>query len=101
LGNQKALTVPLGAQLGTLKGYHGASLLALNKLASHKGYRLVAVEPAGVNAFFIRNDLCPEIHAIDVSNAFRPIRDRFSDESRPNRDIEALANEAGLDLVEV
>ena len=37
--------------------YYGASLKALEKLATEKGYTLVGVEFMGVNAFFVRNDL--------------------------------------------
>jgi hypothetical protein len=37
--------------------YMGSSLLALNEVATIKGYTLVATNIAGVNAFFIRNDL--------------------------------------------
>jgi hypothetical protein len=37
--------------------YAGASLAAWDKLAAEKGYRLVGIEPSGVNAFFIRNGL--------------------------------------------
>ena len=37
--------------------YYGASLKAFEKLAEEKGYRLVGCNLAGVNAFFIREDL--------------------------------------------
>jgi hypothetical protein len=37
--------------------YFGASLLALHKLARHKGYELVYCDKTGVNAFFVRKDL--------------------------------------------
>lgn len=37
--------------------YFGASLGALTALAEEKGYRLVGCSPAGVNAFFVREDL--------------------------------------------
>jgi hypothetical protein len=38
--------------------YYGASLTALERLAGRKGYSLVGCCFAGVNAFFVRNDLC-------------------------------------------
>jgi hypothetical protein len=41
--------------------YFGASLGALVALGSDKGYRLVHTELAGVNAFFIRNDLARDL----------------------------------------
>ena len=40
--------------------YHGASLAALEKLGQEKGYALVAVDTAGVNAFFVHDAARPE-----------------------------------------
>ncbi len=37
--------------------YYGASLAALQKLGTEKGYTLVATDKNGVNAFFVRSDL--------------------------------------------
>ena len=42
-----------------------------SRLSARKGYRLVAVEPSGVNAFFLRNDLAPHIPACEPARAFR------------------------------
>lgn len=39
--------------------YFGASLTALTKLGAEKGYSLVACDRAGVNAFFVLNELLP------------------------------------------
>jgi len=38
--------------------YHGASLRALELLGRRKGYCLVGCNFSGVNAFFVREDLC-------------------------------------------
>lgn len=38
--------------------YFGASLEALARLGRSKGYRLVGCSMSGVNAFFVRDDLC-------------------------------------------
>jgi hypothetical protein len=38
--------------------FYGASLEALVRLGAEKGYRLVGCSLAGVNAFFVRADLC-------------------------------------------
>jgi len=38
--------------------YYGASLEALVRLGRQKGYRVVGCSLAGVNAFFVREDLC-------------------------------------------
>lgn len=41
--------------------YFGASLLALERLSRTKGYTLVYCEVRGINAFFIRSDVCPYV----------------------------------------
>ncbi len=41
--------------------FYGASLEALVRLGHRKGYRLVGCSLAGVNAFFVRADLCGEL----------------------------------------
>lgn len=49
--------------------YHGASVIAMNKLAEKKGYRLVAASDLGINQIFLRNDLAvDEIPAIDPAS---------------------------------
>ena len=73
-GPDKAVTVPYDAkfQMGAHPtAFFGASLRALTRLSGRKGYRLVAVEPTGVNAFFVRNDLAPHIPACDAGVNFR------------------------------
>ena len=45
---------------------YGASLGALEELAAEKGYRLVHTELAGVNAFFVREDLVGGLPAGDA-----------------------------------
>lgn len=51
--------------------YYGASLAALVALSRRKGYRLVAVEPTGVNAFFLRDDLAPSLPGFEAEQVFR------------------------------
>jgi hypothetical protein len=45
--------------------YHGASPVAMNKLANKKGYRLVGANDLGFNFIFVKNgladDLLPEV----------------------------------------
>lgn len=74
-GDERAVVVPYDPQFDrhTLKStYFGASLAALTHLARRKDYRLVAVEPRGVNAFFLRNDVSPSIPAVQPGRAYRP-----------------------------
>lgn len=54
----------------------GASLESLTKLAKQKGYNLVATDLKGVNAFFVRTDLCEDKFADDCSaiNLYNPWR---------------------------
>jgi len=49
--------------------YYGASLPAFAKLGASKGYRLVLVEPRGVNAFFVREDVVGNLPAMLVDGA--------------------------------
>jgi hypothetical protein len=102
-GPTRAVTVPLGQPLdGTPKGYHGASLAALAAAARRKGYRLVLCEHSGVNAFFLRNDLAPEIPELPVERAFRPALSRVDfDEPMPAFDIYQIAADRALPLTEV
>ena len=55
--------------------YHGASLQSLANLGRNKGYTLVGCCLAGVNAFFVRDDLVEDrfCHA-DVSALYNPPR---------------------------
>lgn len=78
LGRESALTIPYrpgfcAASAHWSGYYHGASLAALEKLGREKGYDLVAVCSAGVNAFFVRRDVrpatLPAAHAADI---YRP-----------------------------
>jgi hypothetical protein len=75
-GADAAVTVPYREDFNNKKygkGYYGASLQALTHLAATKGYRLVAVEPRGVNAFFLRNDTAPHVPACDARASFRSL----------------------------
>jgi hypothetical protein len=78
LGAELALTVPYSADFSAhsfhASGYyHGASLAALEKLGRRKGYSLVAVCAAGVNAFFVRDDILPaSLPARTAADLFRP-----------------------------
>ncbi len=47
--------------------YMGASLTALCEAASAKGYRLVATNIVGSNAFFVRDDLARDLFPDDAS----------------------------------
>lgn len=103
-GPERAVTVPNAPRPQGVKGYHGASLTALDTCARRKGYRLVLCEEAGINAFFVREGLAPEIPTLAVAQAWRPKSDRYDvtgEVPAAERDIYKLIEEKGLPLVEV
>jgi hypothetical protein len=102
-GPERRVTIPADQPLDdTPKGYNGASLAALTELAGRKGYRLVACENAGVNAFYLRGDVAPEIPAVTAVEAFRPLRVRTDlDDGEVTTDIYAAIAKRGLPLVEL
>lgn len=78
LGSEAAITVPYQADFSASAAhpsryYHGASLAALEKLGRRKNYALVAVDSAGINAFFVDQAICPEsLPAKTAAELFRP-----------------------------
>ena len=73
-GPTRAVTVPYdeSAVHDRRTGYYGASLAAFAALGRRKGYRLVAVEPRGVNAYLLRDDVAPHIPGFAAHELFRP-----------------------------
>jgi hypothetical protein len=102
-GPDRAVTLPRsGVPASAPKGYSGASLAALTSAARRKGYRLVLCEEAGVNAFFLRNDLAPGIPGVQPAQAWRPLSDRWTVDDQPREiDVYAAIASSGLPLVEV
>lgn len=76
MGAERAITVPYQPQFVRWNEhdsglYHGASLLALERLGARKGYRLVGCDSMGVNAFFVREDLdAPGLPTLTTQEAF-------------------------------
>lgn len=83
LGPNKSVTVPYDPKFEAEfteygSDYAGASLSAFVKLGNEKGYRLVAVNSIGTNAFFVRKDLQhPSLPEIEVANCFDHPRVKF------------------------
>jgi hypothetical protein len=74
--------------------YHGASLTAVTKLAKTKDYRLVGANRFGFNAFYLRNDICPDLlPEVSVESC----RTHFV----RNFDDEIFATISDLDYVEI
>ena len=103
-GADRAVTVPYDPKFNRRDHrfcYYGASLSAMTQLSATKGYRLVAVEPTGVNAFFLRNDVAPEIPACDPAHVYR-IPDKYNELIREKQlDVFKWARESGRELVDV
>jgi hypothetical protein len=85
------------------KGYSGASLAAIEKLARRKGYRLVLCEESGINAFFLRDDVAPGVPGLTAADAYRPWIDKhdLTGMKRKDIDIDEVIRRSGLPLVEV
>jgi hypothetical protein len=102
-GPDRAVTVPYEAEFDRHRHhsmFYGASLTALTRLSARKGYRLVAVEPAGINAFFLRNDLAPHVPACDPQRAFR-LLEKHDLLLKAGEDVYRYAAQAGLTLIDV
>lgn len=82
-GTRKAVTVPYSPNFEPVftkygSDYAGASILAFQKLAAEKGYRLVGGNSIGTNVFFVRDDLVhPWLPAIDAASLFWHPRAQF------------------------
>ena len=57
--------------LDSLSDYVGASLKAITELANSKGYHLIAIDSACINAFFIRDDLKYTFEILDLEKSFK------------------------------
>lgn len=104
-GPERSVTLPNAPRpAGAPKGYYGASIAALDACARRKGYRLVLCEEAGVNAFFVREGLAPEIPTLAPAQAWRPKSHRYDasgETPAAERDIYKIIEEKGLPLVAV
>jgi len=57
--------------IDSLSNYVGASLKALTELANSKGYHLIALDSACINAFFIRDDLKHNFEILNLEKSFK------------------------------
>lgn len=79
--------------------YFGASLTAINHLASINGYSLIEVSNSGVNAFFVRRDLMTtDDHELKPEYAFR--EKFFPDGTRPSQQFEKIRHLPYVDVTE-
>lgn len=90
--------------------YYGASLAALECLARRKGYRLILVEPQGVNAYFLRDGVGEAIPGLTAAQAFQSkLRPKVEYDRSPSgarirdasTELYAYIEEQKLPLVEI
>lgn len=75
LGYERAVTTPYDKNFDRTKAhysflYGGASIVALHELGRKKGYSLVGSNSAGLNAFFVRNDVLAALHILTPQQAY-------------------------------
>lgn len=75
-GDRLPLAIPYQADFDRLSAhfsglYCGASISALEYLASQKGYKLLGSNLVGTNAFFVRDDLIPTFEGIIMTHSPR------------------------------
>lgn len=100
LGPDRAATLPYDAgfaydQYTHGGAYHGASITALARLGSEKGYSLIGCESGGANAFFVRDDCLGSIPPVSPSVAWR------ENPNRPGTIEDQMATLERLAFVEV
>jgi hypothetical protein len=74
-GTRSAVTVPYDPSFSRGRAhfshmYYGASLPALCRLASEKGYDFVGCNSKGINAFFVRNDVSGDLWKPGIAEGF-------------------------------
>jgi hypothetical protein len=72
LDPRRPLVQPYSSSGSDGTAFFGASIAALRRLGLAKGYRLVHTELAGVNAFFVRDDLAQGDFLADEAVPLRP-----------------------------
>ena len=91
LGPERSWTVPYRADFDVCSfpvnreryNYCGASLRALTRLGTDKGYRLVGCNRGGWNAFFVKRGICDaELPEVSIESCFRYAWNRFGMQSR-------------------
>ena len=110
-GNERLISVPYNKNFNRTVAHYsnlffGASLPALDYVASIKGYALVGCNLAGNNAYFVRQDLLNEkVKALSVEKAF--IESKFREGRNKDYTLSFLSGEKrleaikGLDIVNV
>jgi hypothetical protein len=94
-GRDRSVPIPYGPAFDRhdyKNFYYGASTQAMTRMAARKGYRLVATEPRGHDAYFLRADVGTRIPARPPADAWR-LHDKYEKRRTVQRE--------GIQLVEV
>ena len=83
LGANEKKTIPYSDKHNYVdNGYFGASLLAYTELMDQKGFKLIAVESSGTNAFFINNKFSDLFEILDPIRSFKSVGRLYSEEKK-------------------
>jgi hypothetical protein len=101
-GKEKSVSVPYEPTFNRWEKhssgwYHGASLKAFEKLGKEKGYKLVACDSSGVNAFFVLSSL----DAFESISAVEAYYTEYKRVDRSNNFNDQFDTLTGLPLTEV
>ncbi len=102
-GLERAITVPYRKDFIRTKAHYsnlffGASLSALNEVATKKGYALVGCTLSGNNAFFVRRDLLNEkVKELSVKSAYK--ESLFRESRNQGHSLTFLSGEQRLELI--
>jgi hypothetical protein len=110
-GADFAITVPYKSDFDRTKEhysnlYFGASLQALCLLAKKKGYQFVGSNSAGINAFFVRDDVIDDLPKLTakagyVKSLYRESKDRSGNLTCISSHIERLRIIADMNVVDM
>lgn len=77
--------------------YFGASITALEHLATKKGYSLICSNSAGNNAYFVRNDMIGDLKKASSSSAYTP--SLFRESRSQNNTLSFLSGEQKINQI--
>ncbi len=101
-GPERAISVPYDPQFRRSEKhyshlYFGCSLRALYNFATKRGYSLVGSTSAGVNAFFVRNDLIGGLKPLSVEEAY--VESKFRESRSPEGQPTFLSGGRRLEVI--
>jgi len=103
LGNKRAATIPYNRSFSRSKAhysflYGGSSIKALTILGEKKGYSLIGSNSAGLNLFFVRNDLASQFKILKPEDAY--VKCKFRNSRDEDGKLSYLGFDESLKLIE-